>query len=599
MRCFSSILLLWCVTAASAGDRPNILFIISEDNGPQLGCYGDQYATTPNIDKLATEGLRYNHCWSNAPVCAPARTTLISGMYPPSTGAEHMRSLVALPEGMQFFPQHLREAGYFTANARKEDFNLKTPGKLWDVPNDAVRPWSKRKKGQPFFAMINIPTSHESQIRKPKHELVHKPDKVRIPAYHPDTPEVRHDWAQYYDKLTEMDEEVGAILGRLADDGLKDSTIVFYFGDHGAGMPRSKRWPFDSGLHVPLVVRIPDKFKDLRPEDYAAGGASDRLVAFVDFAPTVLSLAGLKAPRNFQGSAFLGKHSGPANQYLHGFRGRMDERIDLVRSVTDGRYVYVRHYMPHRIFGQHVSYMFEMPTTQAWKKMFDAGDLNAAQSIFWKEKPTEELLDLTTDPDEVQNLAASAEHRETLERFRQVQREQVLRIRDVGFLPEAMLNARCTERGVTPFQLAHDPNKYQLEEILDTAEKASQRDAEFTSELANRLADEDEAIRYWAVVGFLVRGRIFIRFHSRHRSQAAARPLPERPHRRSRTRGSLRQHAGRQHCCRVPHQGCRFSQHKRVCTNCRTDRHRRTSGQAARYRRAPHGCHRSSTARRQ
>lgn len=506
MRRFALAVLALFATPTFAEDRPNILLIVSEDNGPELGCYGDEYATTPNIDKLATEGLRYNHCWSNAPVCAPARTTLISGMYPTSTGAEHMRSLVSLPEGMQFYPQYLRDAGYFTTNARKEDFNLKTPGKLWDVPNDANRPWSKRKEGQPFFSMINIPTSHESQIRKRPHEPVHGHEKVRIPAYHPDTPEVRRDWAQYYDKLTEMDVEVGAILDRLKEDGLQDSTIVFYFGDHGSGMPRSKRWPYDSGLHVPLIIRIPDKFKALRPDDYKAGGSTDRLVSFVDFAPTILSLGGIKTPENFQGSAFAGAHAGPANEYLHGFRGRMDERIDLVRSVTDGRYVYVRHYMPHRIFGQHVSYMFETPTTQVWKKMFDAGELDEAQSIFWKEKPTEELFDLTTDPDEVQNLASSPAHRDTLERFRKAQREQVWRIRDIGFLPEAMLNARCRELGITPYELARDRNHYPLEKILETAEMASQRDAAFTSELTNRLTAEDPAVRFWAVVGFLVRG---------------------------------------------------------------------------------------------
>ena len=341
-------------------ERPNIVWIISEDNGPQLGAYGDKYANTPNIDALAAQGLRYNHCWSNAPVCAPARTTLFSSLYATSTGAENMRSLVPLPEEIEFFPQRLREAGYFTANVRKEDFNLETHGTLWDGKNNK-RPWEGRENNQPFFASFNIQTSHESQLRKRPHTLVHDPAQAPIPAYHPDTPEVRHDWAQYYDKMTEMDVEVGAILKQLDDDGLRDETIVFYFGDHGSGMPRSKRWPFNSGLQVPLVVRIPDKFRDLRPSDYRPGGATDRLVAFVDFGPTALSLAGAPVPKEFQGAAFLGSGAKAPHQYLHGFRGRMDERIDCVRSVTDGRYVYLRQYMPHRIFGQHVGYMFQTP----------------------------------------------------------------------------------------------------------------------------------------------------------------------------------------------------------------------------------------------
>lgn len=506
MRWLALALFAFLSSPVLAADQPNILLIISEDNGPELGCYGDSYANTPNIDKLASEGLRYNTCWSNAPVCAPARTTLISGMYPPSTGSEHMRSLVELPDGMKFYPQYLRDAGYFTTNARKEDFNLEKPGELWDVPNDPVRPWSKRQDDRPFFSIINIPTSHESQLRKRPHTLVHDPSKAPIPAYHPDTPEVRHDWAQYYDKLTEMDAEVGEILGRLEKDGLKEDTIVFYFGDHGSGMPRSKRWPFDSGLRVPLIVRIPDKFKSLRPDDYKAGGATDRIVAFVDFAPTILSLAGLKAPEQFQGTAFAGEHAGKANEFLHGFRGRMDERIDFVRSVTDGRYVYIRHYMPHRIYGQHVGYMFQTPTTQVWKQMFDDGKLNPAQEAFWKQKPTEELFDLTSDPDEVKNLAGAPEHQQILETMRKAQREHALRIRDVGFLPEALLHARCKEYGVTPFELGHDPEHYDLDRILETAEMASQRDEKFTQQLVDRIGDPDAAVRYWALTGLVVRG---------------------------------------------------------------------------------------------
>lgn len=510
MRPFALLLAALLTTPALAADRPNILWIISEDTGPEIGCYGDAYSTTPNIDKLAADGLRYTFCWSNAPVCAPARTTLISGLFPTSTGAEHMRSLVPLPAGMKMFPQYLRDARYFTTNARKEDFNLEKPGELWDVPNDANRPWAKRKDEKPFFSIINIPTSHESQIRTRPHTLVHDPAGVRIPAYHPDTPEVRHDWAQYYDKLTEMDAEVGQILARLEADGLKDDTIVFYFGDHGSGMPRHKRWPFDSGLHVPLVIRIPEKFKDLRPADYKPGGSTDRLVSFVDFGPTALSLAGVEKPDYYQGVAFLGPHAGQPNRFLHGFRGRMDERIDCVRSVTDGRYVFVRHYMPHRIYGQHVGYMFQTPTTQVWKKLFDEGKLNDAQSTFWKEKPTEELFDLQSDPDEVTNLAASPEHHSALERLRTAQREQALRVRDVGLLPEAEIHARCEAQPIAlaPYDLGHDDTLYPLQRVLETAELASTRQGPpSTTALMTRLDDPDPGVRYWAVTGLLVRGR--------------------------------------------------------------------------------------------
>jgi uncharacterized sulfatase len=325
---------------AGAADalRPNILWLTSEDHGPHMGCYGDKLAVTPNVDALAAKGLLYTKCWSNAPVCAPARTTIITGMYPTSLGAEHMRSMVPFPAGKKMFPQFLREAGWYCTNNSKEDYNIEKPGQVWDESSGRAH-WKNRKPGQPFFAIFNSTKSHESQIRTRPHKQITDPAKVRVPAYHPDTPEVRQDWAQYYDKVSEADADAGKHLKELADAGLTEDTIIFYYADHGSGMPRNKRWPYNSGLHVPFVVYIPEKFKDLRPPEYKAGGKSDRLVSFVDLAPTLLSLIGVKPPDWMQGHAFLGKFTTEPQPFLHGFRGRMDERLDLVRSVTDGRYV--------------------------------------------------------------------------------------------------------------------------------------------------------------------------------------------------------------------------------------------------------------------
>jgi arylsulfatase A-like enzyme len=357
----------------------------------------------PNIDALAAKGLTFTRVWSNAPVCAPARTTIISGLYPPSTGSEHMRSLVPFPKDKKMYPQYLRDAGYYCTNNSKEDYNLAKPGQVWDE-SSAKAHWRNRKAGQPFFAVFNSTKSHESQVRARPHTPVHDPAKVKLPAYHPDTPETRRDWAQYYDVVSRADADAGVRLKELADAGLAGDTIVFYYADHGAGLPRGKRSACHSGLHVPLVVHIPEKFKHLAPPEYRAGGKSDRLVGFVDLAPTVLALAGVKVPEWMQGKPFLGPN--PAkNEFLFGFRGRMDERPDLVRSATDGRFVYVRNYMPHKPPGQHVQYMFEMPTTRVWKDLFDAGKLKPEQTAFWKPKPPEELYDTTTDPDEVVNLA--------------------------------------------------------------------------------------------------------------------------------------------------------------------------------------------------
>ncbi len=486
-----------------AADRPNILWLSCEDINPHLGCYGDAYAVTPNLDRFAARSLRYTRAWSCAPVCAPARTTIISGVYPPATGALHMRSNVPMPAFMKMFPQYLREAGYYCSNNAKEDYNLIKPDGVWDNSSKNGH-WKNRKPGQPFFAVYNLEISHESQIRKRPHTLVHDPAKARVPAYHPDTPEVRHDWAQYYDNITTMDGQFQKLLREMEDAGLADDTIVFFWGDHGSGMPRSKRWPYNSGLQVPLIVHIPAKFKHLMPQDYSPGGASDRLVSFADLAPTLLSLAGVKPPEWMQGGAFLGEFIAPARDFNHGFRGRMDERYDCVRSITDGRYVYIRNYMPHLIYGQYLNYMWQTPTTQVWEKLFKEGKLNAAQSAFWKPKPPEELYDLTADRDEVNNLATSPQHRAVLDKLRAAQREHLLKIRDVALLPEAEMHRRSAGR--TPYELGHDA-AFPLERILATAELASSLKPGALPQLKQAMTDKDSGIRYWGTLGVLMRGK--------------------------------------------------------------------------------------------
>jgi len=489
--------------ASGADQKPNVLWITCEDIGPHLGCYGDPDADTPHLDRLAAKGMTYLHAWSNAPVCAPARTTIITGMYPPSTGSEHMRSFTRLPEGIRMYPQFLREAGYYCTNNSKEDYNLDKPGQVWDVASRKGH-WKNRGAGQPFFAIFNFTDTHESRIRTRSHDFVHDPAKVRVPAYHPDTPEVRLDWAQYHDNITVMDRKVGEKLKELDEAGLADDTIVFFYGDHGSGMPRGKRWPYNSGLEVPLIVYVPEKLQDLAPEEYRPGGKSERLVSFVDLAPTLLSLVGVEPPEYVQGHAFMGRYETPPQPYMYGFRGRMDERYDMVRSVSDGRYVYLRQYMPHLIYGQHVRYMFVTPTTQVWKKRFDAGKLTPEQSHFWQTKPPEELYDLENDPDEVHNLADSPQHRAILERMRKAQQDLALAIRDVGFLPENEIHDRS--EGSSPYEVGHDDAKYPMRRIFAAAELATSLEPEAMGELKKALADDDSAVRYWAAMGMVMRG---------------------------------------------------------------------------------------------
>ncbi len=414
-----------------------------------------------------------------------------------------MRSMTRLPTDMKMFPCYLREAGYYTSNNSKEDYNLEHTGTVWDESSKNAH-WRKRKPGQPFFSVFNFEVTHESQIRKRPHTLVHDPSAVRIPAYHPDTPEVRHDWTQYYDNITTMDQQIAEILKQLEDDGLTGETIVFFYGDHGSGMPRSKRFPYDSGLRVPIIVHIPEKYRHLAPAEYRPGSATDRMVAFVDLGPTVLSLAGIRPPEHMQGQAFLGEHITPARRLNFGFRGRMDERIDLMRSVTDGRYVYIRNFMPHRIYGQYLDYMFQTPTTRVWKKLYDEGKLNAAQKRFWETKPTEELYDLNQDRDEINNLVDSPAHQEILLRLRQANRDHLLKIRDIGFLPEGEIHSRS--QGSTPYEAGHDERTYPFEKILAIAELASSYQPKESPVLKEAMADPDSAVRYWALCGILVRG---------------------------------------------------------------------------------------------
>ena len=471
-------------TLLAQGTRPNILWITCEDMGPHIGCFGDTFAKTPVLDGLAERGLRYRRCWSNAPVCAPARTTIISGMYPPALGAEHMRSEIGMGAGRKMFPQLLREAGYYTSNSSKEDYNLTLTGKVWDESSGRAH-WRNRAPGQPFFSVFNHVGTHESQIRTRPHEWKHSFEGVRVPAYHPDVKEVRQDWAQYYDNIEGMDTWAGGILKQLAEDGLAEDTIVFFYSDHGSGMPRNKRWPYDSGLRVPLILSVPEKFGALRPAEYKAGGETARPISFVDLAPTVLRLAGAGAAPYHQGVDFT---AGKAREYVFGFRGRMDERYDMVRTAFDGRYVYVRNYMPHKIYGQHIAYMFETPTTRVWKELYDAGKLNAAQRKFWERKPFEELFDVSKDKDEVVNLAGT--ELGILGRMRKALDEWIVSTGDRGFLPEAELHV--------------EGRIYDVARVKGMADKAASL---VGPPPVAGLKDSDSAVRYWAVLGHIMRGK--------------------------------------------------------------------------------------------
>ena len=486
------------VGGASPTRQPNILWLVSEDNDPLLGCYGDKFARTPNLDKLAGEGVLYLNAFANAPVCAPSRSTLITGMYASTLGTLHMRSRYPVPAEFRFYSSYLKDAGYFCMNPAKTDYNIAGDDRQsWDKGKS----WKDAPSGKPWMLVINSMTTHESCLHGSVVHEEYLKEPFTLPPYHPDTLEIRSNWVEYYHKMTKMDAEFGAILDKLQKDGLADDTVVFYYSDHGGILPRSKRFVYDSGLHVPLIVRFGKNMQHLAPA--APGTKLDRLVSFVDLAPSLLSMAGAKIPPQYQGHAFLGPAATETRQTVFGLRGRMDERYDLSYTVRDKQYRFIHNYMPHRIYGQHLDYLWKMPATVSWQQAYLAGKCDATQSAFWREKPTEELYDETADPYEIHNLIDNPQHAATLDRLRAALHEQMLTNRDAGLLPESDMLARAGGKAI--FTMTHDDSRYPFERILTAADVASSRDEAALPKLIEWTKDADAGVRYWAAVGCCVR----------------------------------------------------------------------------------------------
>ncbi len=486
-------------------ELPNILWITSEDNSPFLGCYGDSFATTPNLDKLASEGFMYTHAYANAPVCAPARNTILTGVYACSGGHEPMRSYYPLSGKIIPYPVLLGELGYYCTNNSKTDYNTSgvDPQEIWDESSRTAH-YKNRPPGKPFFAVFNLMESHESSIHRwiPNEELRHDPEKVPIAPYHPATPEMKHDWAQYYDKVEDMDSRVGALLQELEEEGLAGNTLVFYYGDHGGVLARSKRYVYETGTRVPFIVRIPEKYKYLYPAK-KPGSQVDRLISFVDLAPTLLSIAGKPIPEFMQGHAFLGEQKTKDPEYAYMFRGRMDERYDMCRAVRDQQYRYIRNYMPYRIYGQHLNYLWLAPSIRSWEKAYLAGECNNLQRIFWNTKPAEELYLTEEDPWETNNLADDPHYQEVLERMRQANREWTARIFDTGFIPEAQLIEQAGDQSFYDFVRS---GAVDLPAIMEAAERATAKEPESLKTVRSYLKSEESAIRYWGATGLLMAG---------------------------------------------------------------------------------------------
>ncbi len=507
------------MSLVSAEDRPNILWITVEDMSPTLGCWGDSYAHTPHIDRLAKQSVRYTHAFATAPVCSPARSCLITGCYATSLGTQRLRSAFPIPDFMRGFPSLLRAAGYYCTNNVKTDYNTANERRIieasWDESSKSAH-WRNRQPNQPFFAVFNDMTSHQSRTMvwpyeqfqrevqsRLKPEEIHDPAMAPVPPYYPDTPVVRKTIARYYDCLTVMDKNVGRLLRQLEEDGLAENTIVFFYSDHGSGMPRHKRALFDTGLHVPLLIRFPKKYQHWAPAK--PGQSVDRLVSFVDFGPTVLSLCDIPIPNYMQGVPFLGAQAGPPRSYVFGARDRVDEVFDLARSVRDRRYLYIRNYMPHLSYHQPSAWPDQGEIRQEITRFArkERARLTPAQRQYvGPTRPVEELYDTQRDPMNWHNLAGSPRHQTLLRTMRKELHQWMRDTHDIGFLPEAEAWKRSA--GTTPFAIAKDAKRYPQAKLIEAASLVG---SDRLDRLVRLLEDPDAAMRYWGAVGLAALGK--------------------------------------------------------------------------------------------
>ena len=449
-----------------SADRPNIVWLVVEDMSPWLPCYGDNTVPTPNLDRLAARSGRYVNAFATSPVCAPARSSLITGMYATRIGSMHMRTVnrsqAALdadlhaydgiplyeavpPAFVRAFPEHLRAAGYYCTNHSKTDYQMTIPATTWDASSGRAH-WRNRAEGQPFFAVFNHAGTHESQAfpearRRPE---VVTTETVPIPPIYPDTPAVRDAMARTYNNIAQMDVWVGERIKELEDDGQIDSTVIFFYSDHGVGLPRGKRSCYDTGTRVPLLVAFPEKFAHLAPSDWAAGGVQDRVVSFIDFGPTVLSIAGIEPDPRLDGRAFLGAHTRGGTGLAFAHADRFDSIYDQARSVSDGRYRHIRNYMtevPHLIANRYRERIQMTADLYALRGTdFESQERAALWQVGSTTRPREELYDSAQDPWEVKNLADDPAYQERLKRMRAELVKWIVSTNDLGFIrPESKL----------------------------------------------------------------------------------------------------------------------------------------------------------------
>ena len=503
------LFLFTCITASLAADRPNIVWITSEDNDyGWLGCYGNKEAQTPCLDRLAKNGLLFKHAYSNAPVCAVARSTIINGVYAPTQGTQHMRSRHPIPSAIKPYVFYLKAQGYYCTNRSKTDYNFKGDDtKMWDECSKKAH-YKNRPKGSPFFAIFNITTSHESSLfgkKKKKQTTRLKPSEVNVRPYLPDLPEIRSDIAHYHDIMSHLDGQVRQLIDDLEAAGVADNTIIFYYSDHGGITPRGKRYLKDTGVRIPMIVHLPKKWQHFSP--FKPGEHIDETVTFVDLAPTLLSLIGMEKPEYMQGRAFLGsKRTEPGKddvEFL--FADRFDELYGMRRGITNGRWKYIRRFTPHLPAAPYSYYQFGQLGWHAWREAWEKGELSGRHKTTWEaNQAVEELFDTHADPWEVNNLAADPAYAKQLQKMRQQLADTMIAARDTAIVPEPMFKDLAPHIPLAEYITSRHKD---LSELIQLAFKASSRDSENLSLFISLLDSSDPVRRYWAAQGCLVLGK--------------------------------------------------------------------------------------------
>ena len=507
------LLLLWNISCTTDGtnednngEPPNFLWITCEDLSPILGTYGDHIATTPNIDNLAAKGIQYNNAFATAPVCSPARSSLVSGVYASSLGTHDHRSEFKIPPEIKTLPHLLRESGYYCSNNYKQDYNF-TDTTIWDETGRQAH-WRNRPNGKPFFSIFNFETTHQSRIfgndstfyerfgKLLSEDERHHPDSIQLPPYYFDSPEVRKLWARYYDIVTIMDRQVKIVLDELEEDGLSENTIVFYFSDHGTGMPRSKGCLYVSGLKVPFIVYIPEKYQ--RITEMKPGTQTDEMVSFIDFQPTLLSIINKTAPDYIQGKPFLGDYKANSRKYIYAIRDRTDEVFDLSRSVKSSEFSYIRNFLPHLPLIQHSFYGDQSEIKKELYRLLKIGKMTPAQQSMWlPRRYPEELYDLKNDPYETKNLAADPDYMETLLDMRQQMKDWMIETNDTGLMPEGYIIDNLDNR--TVYEISRSRKIYPIEQIIEVNDLIFEQPIDQNA-LLEKLKNDHELIRYWAAI---------------------------------------------------------------------------------------------------